>query len=85
MNEEMKALQKNSTWEVVNLPEGKILVGCRWVFTINTKPMELSNGAKQDSSPRDTLKHMELIIWRFAPVAKINIVRILLSLAVNLD
>ena len=85
MNEEMKALQKNSTWEVVNLPEGKILVGCRWVFTINTKPMELSNGAKQDSSPRDTLKHMELIIWRFSPEAMINIVRILLSLAVNLD
>ena len=47
MNEEMKALKKNSTWEVVDLPEGKIPIGCRWVFTIK-KPMELLNGAKQD-------------------------------------
>lgn len=34
MNEEIQSLQKNSTWEVVDLPEGKKPVGCRWVFTI---------------------------------------------------
>jgi hypothetical protein len=34
MNEEMKSLHKNSTWEVVDLPEGKKPVGCRWVFSI---------------------------------------------------
>jgi hypothetical protein len=37
MNEEMKSLQKNSTWEVGDLPEGKKPVGCRWVFTIKYK------------------------------------------------
>lgn len=37
MNEEMKSLQKNSTWEVVELPEGKKVVGCRWVFTVKYK------------------------------------------------
>lgn len=37
MNEEMKSLQKNSTWEVGDLPKGKTPVGCRWVFTIKYK------------------------------------------------
>ena len=27
--EEMKALQKNETWDVVDLPKGKIPVGCK--------------------------------------------------------
>ncbi|XP_073110076.1 uncharacterized protein [Elaeis guineensis] len=29
MNEEMEALQKNSTWELVSLPKGKKMIGCR--------------------------------------------------------
>lgn len=37
MREEMKSLQKNGTWEVVDLPVGKKPVGCRWVFTIKYK------------------------------------------------
>ena len=64
MNEEMKSLQKNSTWEVVDFPEGKIPVGCRWVFTIKYKVDGPLNGSKQDLSPRDILKHTKSIIWR---------------------
>ena len=33
MDEEMRALKKNDTWEIVTLPRGKKAVGCRWVFT----------------------------------------------------
>ena len=33
--EEMKALKKNETWDVVDLPSGKSLVV--WVFTIKYK------------------------------------------------
>lgn len=34
---EMKALEKNGTWEINPLPDGKHTVGCRWVFTIKRR------------------------------------------------
>ncbi|CAL9003280.1 unnamed protein product [Prunus brigantina] len=37
MVEEMEALQKNCTWELVDLPKGKRPVGCKWVFTVKHK------------------------------------------------
>ncbi|KAI5343597.1 hypothetical protein L3X38_011473 [Prunus dulcis] len=38
MAEEMKALQENSTWDMVNLVDEKRVVGCKWVFTTKYKP-----------------------------------------------
>ena len=35
--EEMTTLQKNQTWMLVSLPEGKSKVGCKWVFSIKHK------------------------------------------------
>jgi hypothetical protein len=35
--EEMAALQKNETWELMPLPEGKKAVGCKWIFSIKYK------------------------------------------------
>ncbi|RVW72982.1 hypothetical protein CK203_057440 [Vitis vinifera] len=32
--EEMQALEKNGTWEIVELPRDKRTVGCKWVFTM---------------------------------------------------
>jgi hypothetical protein len=37
MEEEMKALHKNKNWDLVKLPNGKKVVGCKWVFTIKRK------------------------------------------------
>ena len=37
MVEEMKALQKNDTWELVELPKGKKTIGCKWLFTMKHK------------------------------------------------
>ncbi|CAL2270407.1 unnamed protein product [Prunus armeniaca] len=37
MNEEMQALQKNVTWELMPLPHGKKIVGCRWIYTVKLK------------------------------------------------
>ena len=32
MLEEISSLEKHNTWDLVDLPEGKNLVGCKWVF-----------------------------------------------------
>ena len=40
MVEEMKALQKNCTWEMVELSMGKKTIECKWVFLVKYK----SNG-----------------------------------------
>ena len=38
MKEELSALQKNKTCDLVPLLAGKRAVGCKWVFTIKQTP-----------------------------------------------
>ena len=33
MEEEMKSLHQNQTWELVELPKGKRAIGNKWVYT----------------------------------------------------
>ncbi|BBN68958.1 hypothetical protein Prudu_661S000700 [Prunus dulcis] len=73
MNEEMRALQKNVTWELVPLPYGKKTVGCMWIYTMKLK----ADGSVE--------RYKAKLEETFAPVAKINTIRVLLSLAANLD
>ena len=36
--EELNAMGRNPTWECINLPKGKFVIGCRWVFNIKSRP-----------------------------------------------
>ena len=38
MEEEMRALEKNGTWDLVDLTKGKSVLFSKWVFTIKYKP-----------------------------------------------
>ena len=40
INEELDALHKNHTWDMVDLPFGQSVVSCRWVYKIKTKADE---------------------------------------------
>lgn len=35
--EEMQALEKKRTWKLVQKPEGKIPIGCKWGFIVKYK------------------------------------------------
>lgn len=37
MDEKMKALERNDTWEIVERPRGKKLVGCKWIYIFKYK------------------------------------------------
>ena len=37
MKEELDALTKNHTWDLVTLPLGQSVVGCKWIYKIKTR------------------------------------------------
>ena len=37
MKEELDALSKNHTWDLVTLPPKKSMVGCKWIYKIKTR------------------------------------------------
>lgn len=34
---EIKALEKNEIWDIIEISKGKVRVGCKWVFNIKYK------------------------------------------------
>ena len=37
IKEEMVTLEKNRTWDIVTLSQGKKIINCKWVFSIKYK------------------------------------------------
>lgn len=85
MIEEIEALKKNDTWELITLPRGKRTVGCRWVYTLKHKAdgsIERARIVAKGFTQTYSINYLET----FAPVAKLNSlnsIRVILSVAAN--
>ena len=84
MNEEYRSLLENNTWDLVPLPKGRKLVRCRWVY----KKRFGLDGKVDRHKARLVAKgfsQVEAINYTetFSPVAKMNSIRLVLSLAAS--
>ncbi|KAG8482655.1 hypothetical protein CXB51_024461 [Gossypium anomalum] len=86
MKEEMHAIKINSTWELVDVPEGKIVVGLKWVF--RTKYNAGGNIQKHKAqlvakgySQQEGMDFEE----KYSPVAHFETVRVFLALTTQLQ
>ena len=82
MDDEIKAIEKNDTWELTSLPKGHKAIGVKWVYKAKKnakgeveryKARLVAKGFKQ----RYGIDYEEV----FAPVARLETIRLIISLA----
>ena len=71
--------KENGTWEISDLPSGKHPVGCKWIFTVKYKADGNMDRYKallfaKGFTESYGIEYQET----FAPVAKLNTIRVLL-------
>ena len=82
----MKVVFKNHTWEVIDLPIRKKPVRCKWVFTIKFKVDGSIERYKAKLVAKGYTQTFGIDYQEtFALVAKMNTVRVLLSITTKMD
>eukprot|EP00253_Pinus_taeda_P018754 PITA_18754 len=82
MDEEINAIERNKTWDLVELPKGKEVIGVKWVY----KTKSNAEGKIERHKARLVVKGYQQQYGRdyeetFAPIARMETVRAVLSIA----
>jgi hypothetical protein len=76
---------QNKTWDLVKLPDGKV-IGCKCVFTVKHNADCSVECYKARLMAKDCTQTYGIdYVETFTPVAKMNSIRVLLSIATDLD
>jgi len=86
MQEEIEALHKNNTWDLVPLPQGKKAIGNKWVYKV-----------KRDGNDQVERYHVRLVVKGYAqkegidfneifsPVVRLTTIRVVLAMCAIFD
>ena len=87
MDEEIKSLHDNHTWDQVKRPVGSKLVSCKWIFKRKQCIPEVEQGrfkaklVARGFTQREAIDHIDVLF----PVVKHRSIRILLSMVAKFD
>ncbi|RDX73154.1 putative mitochondrial protein, partial [Mucuna pruriens] len=74
MEEDIKMIKKNNTWELVECPHGKDIIGVKWVY--KTKLNLDGTIQKHNARLQQGIDYNEI----FAPIAHLDTIRALIAL-----
>ena len=85
MDDEINSLYENNTYEIVPLPEGKQVVGGRWVYAVKIQPGGAERYKARYVAQGFSQKAGRDYFETFAPTAKMTTVRMLMQIAAQFD
>ncbi|OMO61385.1 Integrase, catalytic core [Corchorus capsularis] len=82
MKEELRMIEKNQTWELVDRPQNKNVIGVKWVYRTKLNPDGTTNRLKARLVVKGYAQLYGVDYTEtFAPVARLDTIRLLLAIA----
>ncbi|GAU11617.1 hypothetical protein TSUD_346090 [Trifolium subterraneum] len=82
MNEEIESIERNNTWELVDLPHGKNAIGVKWVYKVKLNPKGEITRHKARLVVKGFLRKEGIDFNEvFAPVERMETIRLVTTMA----